>query len=334
MIKSDSISKHRLDIRRLLRPTIILVAVGAIIYLIAMFGIGWNAISAAISKIGIGFVLLGIGMTTVSFLFRFLKWNICLRSFAYRVPLGINFRVYISGLALTASPGKLGETVRAMLLLPFGVKPSHSISASFADRSSDVLGVCLLGFVSELLIGGNPYVLATIFSVLIIASFLLAWAIKRQYAHSIGRCLLNKLPRLPIKRFAPLLVSWMELWKPLRLTMLCLLTIISYGIQALVFFLFCHISGLQVGLFTTVSIYVNATLLGAASMIPSGLGAMEASIVYQLVGLGVDQVAAISVTVTVRLVTLWYAISFGIFALISIVKAVNNQQLEKVVQNC
>ena len=91
---------------------------------------------------------------------------------------------------------------------------------------------------------------------------------------------------------------------------------LAYGTQALVFSWFCHVLGTGISIADCVLIFVQATLFGAASMIPGGLGAMEAALVFQLVEHGVSDSSAMSLAISIRLVTLWFGMLLGVFSLL------------------
>lgn len=91
---------------------------------------------------------------------------------------------------------------------------------------------------------------------------------------------------------------------------------IAYGTQAMVFAWFCHILNTGISIADCVLIFVQATLFGAASMIPGGLGAMEAALVFQLVERGVSDVSAMSLAISIRLVTLWFGVLTGVVCLL------------------
>lgn len=74
----------------------------------------------------------------------------------------------------------------------------------------------------------------------------------------------------------------------------------------------------KIGFADAVLIFVNATLFGAASMIPRGLGAMEAALVIKLSGYGVENSNAVSVAIASRLATLWLGVAVGGLALFSV----------------
>jgi uncharacterized protein (TIRG00374 family) len=92
---------------------------------------------------------------------------------------------------------------------------------------------------------------------------------------------------------------------------------LAYGSQALVFAWFCNVAGVELAIADCVLIFVQATLFGAASMLPGGLGAMEAALVFQLIERGVGDGSALSLAIAIRLVTLWLGMSLGGVSLVA-----------------
>jgi glycosyltransferase 2 family protein len=110
--------------------------------------------------------------------------------------------------------------------------------------------------------------------------------------------------------------SWAELWSLGKVAAFTLIAMLAYGVQALVFSWFCRLTGIPVSVAETVLIFTQATLFGAASMVPGGLGVMEAALVVQLVAQGADQGVALSVAIATRLATFWLGFFIGFFALL------------------
>lgn len=61
--------------------------------------------------------------------------------------------------------------------------------------------------------------------------------------------------------------------------------------------------------------YAGAILAGAASVVPGGLGGMEATIVALLMWRGMDAPTAMASTVLIRLATLWLTVAIGVLSL-------------------
>ncbi|MFN9030645.1 MAG: YbhN family protein [Betaproteobacteria bacterium] len=298
-----------------LRGLAVFIAVGAGIYLGAIVWSGTGESLSAVRSLGLSTVVLGIALASSAYLVRFARWQWILRVLGHRLQPGFNLRVYLAGLALTSSPGKLGEAVRSVLLLNRGVRVSSSFAAFLTDRGSDVLGVAALGALAAWLAGAREPVLEVIFVVLFLVTLLAALGMRRGFFDTA----LSSLTRFSswTGRLAAPLPAWALLWTPVRVVAFSLFAVLAYGIQALVFAFYVHEMGGGVPAAECVKIFAVAMLLGAASMVPGGLGATEAALVYQLHQSGMALPAAIAAAIALRLSTLWFAILLGVGALLT-----------------
>ncbi len=71
----------------------------------------------------------------------------------------------------------------------------------------------------------------------------------------------------------------------------------------------------QVNLGYAIISHTSSGLVGALSMLPGGLGATETSIIGLLNLKGVDFSLAYSLTLLIRLMTLWFATLLGVISL-------------------
>lgn len=302
--------------RTFIRGLGLFVALGAGLYLAGMLWTGWNGAVATLVRIGPWNMLLAGLIASSAYLVRFARWRYMLRCLGHRPPDGKNLGIYVSGLALTTSPGKLGETIRSVLLLPYGVPPAHSLGAFLADRMSDVLGVCLLGALTGWAAGMPMMPLVSVFLLAGSASFGLRWAICHPGALERWQGLAKKLSRLPVHFGKDVLGAWADLWTLSRTVAYTLVAVLAYGTQALVFAALCSAAGIQVSVLAAVAMFTYATLFGAASMAPGGLGAMEGALVVQLMLGGTGAETAVSVAIATRMATLWLGVLIGFVTLV------------------
>lgn len=300
-----------------IRWAALFVAVGALLYLGGIVWTGWDAVLAALAKLGFPVLCTGAALASFTYIARFGRWHLALRWLGSRVPWTLNLQVYLGGLALTASPGKLGETFRSVLLLPHGVPVARSMGTFLADRLSDVLGVCLLGASAGWLQDRSLNPAAVGF----ITVLLLSMVLRALVVYPVLAKLAASLPswtQRPKKMASDAMRQWAILWRPGRIILFVLVASLAYGLQAAVFGWYCHILGIQLPPLKAVEIFSNAILLGAASMVPGGLGAMEAALVVQLVDQGAEMSVAVSVAIAVRLVTLWMGVLIGVMSLLMV----------------
>jgi uncharacterized membrane protein YbhN (UPF0104 family) len=296
-----------------LRGVALFIAAGVALYLGAVVLAGADESLGAIVSLGPGVVASGVALASSAYLVRFARWHWMFDRLGHRLPAVFNLRVYLAGLALTSSPGKLGEAIRSVLLLRARVPVPDSFAAFVADRGADVLGVALLGAVAAWAGGTRELLLEA----LAIGGFVVTGAVAVTVRR--GRFAIALQSRGGrggwTARLAAPLPRWALLWTPARSASFSLLAFAAYGCQALVFAGYVSVLGGGVAVADCVRIFAVSMLLGAASMVPGGLGATEAALVYQLHSLGVPSPQAVAAAIALRLSTLWVAILLGVVAL-------------------
>ncbi|MBK9616896.1 MAG: flippase-like domain-containing protein [Uliginosibacterium sp.] len=293
------------------RGLIAFIAAGVALYLAGMIWSGWGQVLSSWQHIGVALICSAAVAASSAYLLRFLRWQYCLVSLGHRVPPLRSFGVYLAGLALTTSPGKIGETVRSLLLLRDGVPAKHSFATFLADRLSDVIGVCVLAVLASAAGGKLSWGIVLAVLTVVGGSLMLRQLLRGAAANGLWAWLEQRLPRLPWRWVRDVLNTWARLWTVPRMLAFALTALFAYGIQAGVFVALCMQVGVPLGLAQGVSFFANATLFGAASMVPGGLGAMEAALVWQLATIGVAHTQAVAIAIATRLVTLWLGIALG-----------------------
>ncbi len=303
--------------QRTIRTIIWFVATGALLYLAAVFWFGWQEILGAFAAIGLQVLVIGAVLSSSSYLWRFGRWEYVLRVLGHAIPKFAHLGIYLSGLALTATPGKSGETFRSALLVQHNVRVTHSLAAFLVDRGSDVLGVILLGALAALISGQHvTWVWILSFVSILLISIAFAYLLLHPLASTGWGRIGRSMTWLPIKGGQATLEAWAKVWTLPRVSVFSIIAMIAYGTQAMVFAWFCHILGTGISVADCVFIFVQATLFGAASMLPGGLGAMEAALVFQLLERGVSDGIAVSLAISIRLVTLWFGMLLGVLSLL------------------
>lgn len=298
-----------------LRGLAVFVAAGVGIYLCAIVWSGTSETISAVQSLGPWNAAIGVTLASAAYPVRFARWQWILHVLGHRIPPGVSLRVYLAGFALTSSPGKLGEAVRSVLLLNHGVRVSSSFAAFLTDRGSDVLGVAALGAFAAWIAGTRQPMLEVIGALLFALGLLAAAGLRHRL---FGRVLSSATgPGRWLGRLAAPLPVWASLWTPRRVIAYSLFAVVAYGMQALVLALYVQQMGGGVSAAECVMIFAVAMLLGAASMVPGGLGATEAALVYQLHQAGMALPAALAAAIALRLSTLWVAILLGVGALLT-----------------
>jgi uncharacterized membrane protein YbhN (UPF0104 family) len=297
----------------------VFVGIAVAIYLVLLAWSGVDASLHSIGELGVAGVVMGTALASTAYLVRFARWDALLRWLGHPLRRSFNLRVYLSGLAVTASPGKLGETIRSVFLLPHGVPVSSSLAAFFSDRLSDVAGVACIAVVAAAVAGQRT----TFFELVALGVVAGSWF--AAYLLRVHGSLVLRLAARGGKRFAGLIeaawapaLRWSAIWS-LRRSLICAVAaFLAYGIQALVFAAYVSALTDVVPVALAVQIFASSTLVGAATMVPAGLGAMEAASVYQLVDAGMAAPDAVAVAIAHRISTLWFGMLLGVISLMSL----------------
>lgn len=264
-----------------------------------------------ISRISIDNLVIPISLSLMSYLLRFIRWRLILKQLGHNLAIKNDLICYLSGFALTMTPGKSGETIRSAFLLQARVPLQTSLSAFVVERSFDLLIVGLLATLLSI----PPFITLLLFlSALAVLSFIgtrLAW---REYY----TCKIN-LPDF-LLRFLNIFSRVSIVLKPKPLAVYALLGCAAWGAQGIGFYYIVRLFAQDVEMLGAISTYCAGIFIGAVSLIPGGIGVTEGSLSWLLQTQGLDQNSAILSALVSRGCTLWLAVAIGCGALTAIVK--------------
>lgn len=298
-----------------LRALILSIVVATAGYLAFSLWGGWEEVVAAFVQIGLLGTLIALSLSLVNYGLRFGRWQLYLAQLGHRVPWSPSLRIYLSGFALTTTPGKAGEAFRGVLLKQRGVPFPATFAAFISERLSDLVAIVLLT-----LVGLAQYpqargiVLAGVLGIVVVLACLSSqtlldrlhrWASARQ----------GKLMAL-VAHASEMLGGARRCHRPGLLGVATVISVIAWGAEALAFYWMLGWLGADISLSFAIFVYALSMLAGALSFLPGGLGGAEAVMVSLLVLKGMTMPAAIAATVFIRLATLWFAVVIGLVALI------------------
>ena len=278
--------------------------------------VGYGDFGDTVEEIGslpVGYLFAGLGLASSNCLLRFLRWAFYLRVLKIDVPVHVSALVFLSGLAMSVTPGKAGELVKCYLLNGrTGVPVSRSAPVVVMERLTDVISVIILGLTGFALL---PTPIIVVLAVALAASAVgLMFAVSRQA---------SRLTGLPIlSRWSELLRDSQEGFKELAAARVMVVGVVigavAWFAEALALWVILKGLGSDIDLVRALPIYAAATLVGAVTALPGGLVGTEGSMLAFLQQSGVSKVGASAGTVLVRLVTLWFAVAVGLVALLAL----------------
>jgi uncharacterized membrane protein YbhN (UPF0104 family) len=298
---------------RLWRRALLGVALGVIVYAAAIVWFDAARLGDALRSYAWWTFAAAIGLSALNYALRFWKWELCLgwlrvRDDAPGLGLGRSALIYLAGLSMSVSPGKVGEVLRSVLLrasddIPF----ARTAPIVVADRLTDLVALVLLSLVgTSLYPPALPIVGVTVALVL--------GAVVVLGSPRLLRPLLRALERLPavgaLAARAELLIdSCAALLRVRRLLLLSAISVVGWGLECGGYWLILRgFAGVEASLGLCTFLWAATTLIGALSFLPGGIGASEGSLAVLVVQLasGVTQPVAVASTLLVRGATLWF----------------------------
>jgi uncharacterized protein (TIRG00374 family) len=264
-----------------------------------------------------------LGLTLLNYLLRLLKWGYYLRLIgAGSVPPLESAGIFFSGLAMTITPGKVGEWLKSYLLSQrHGVPFAVSAPIILAERLTDGVAMLLLAL-------GGLFVYGYGRELIVLIALAAVGLVLFTQVRALPLALLARLEGMPvvgsrIHHLHAFYESAHRLFRPAALLLAIGLGLISWGGECVAFYLV--LVGLGVApapelLLQAAFVLAVSTLVGSVSMLPGGLAVAEGSIAGLLLLLGItDQPAvAAAATLLIRFATLWFGVLVGIAALTAI----------------
>ena len=245
---------------------------------------------------------------------RYARWRGLLSHDGEKFGWWRGFGAYLSGFAFTATPGKVGELIRIRGFGVLGVAVPKTIGAFVFERTLDLIVLLLLSLLAAQHYPAFPWLVS---GVLTFTSLLVAAACWTPF-HSATQAAIKQVPSEPLRKILSALFDGLRCsavyWQPRPLAVGLAWGLLAWGLTATSFAWLCVKAGLPLPPATSLGMYPLAMLIGAASLIPGGLGTTEAAIVWQLNHAGAPAGTAVVIAVGVRLATLWFAVVIGIVA--------------------
>ena len=301
----------------LTRALITTTVIGAALYVALTAWAGWADVADRLRSFAWSMGAAAVGLAVANYLLRFARWNMYLSRLRVDVPKGESLLVFLAGFALTVTPGKMGELLKSYLLRESnGIPIAQSAPVIIAERASDLLALLILSLIGLGEIGPSR-------GVLYICAAIIVSIISVLSSATLGEWAARACARLPYgKTIAPRLVEFhlasRELHRPRTLMAATLLSMSAWACECVAYWVVLRgFTEAAPSLMLCTFIYSTATIAGALSFLPGGLGVQEGGMVTMLVASArnIDRPTALAATFITRLSTLWFAVAVGLLAL-------------------
>jgi glycosyltransferase 2 family protein len=286
------------------------IAVAALIYLTFMVYVDSEKVIKSFEKFNWYLLPILLLLSLGNYISRFFKWQYYLNIIDVKLHKLDSLSVFMSGLIMSVTPGKMGELLKSYLVKQVnGTSISKTAPIVLAERATDFLSLTILALagayfydygkniiiiigaiiLAGLIILSNKKLFNKIISLISNIGFISRHTLKITTAHDSSSKLLSITPLL----------------------LMTLLSIISWGFECFGYYLILTNFEIKIDVLWAFFSYSFATIVGALSMLPGGLGVTEGSLTLMLVQKGLSEHSAFAATFIVRAVTLWFAVLIG-----------------------
>lgn len=297
------------------KKLLITIAVAATLYLGASVWMGWENILAAFSQFQWQWLPVCLALAFGNYVIRFTKWHYYLHLIEVPLPRLLSFQIFLSGMVMSATPGKFGEVFKSYLVKSVnGAALSKTAPIILAERLTDFIAFFLMAMLGVSLLPNGEWVFGASVAAIVVVLAIVSW-------RSLMENILDRIAAVSkfesiAQKLRTAYESAYRLIAPRPLLWATLISLVSWWLECLAFYLVLSGFGEPIPLLSATFIYAFATIVGALLMTPGGIGPTEGAMGGLLILLYQTPTgAAASATFLIRICTLWFAVAVGLLTL-------------------
>ena len=294
----------------------LIVLIGCIIvYSLFLILSDFSKLSEKILDFEIMYLPLILILVPLGWLVLYFRWTLLLKNSGYVLPHKKNFQIFLSGFPLSITPGKVGELLKCELLKEnFNIPRKITAPIILVERLYNGVGIVIISSLGIWYFDFSG-------TVILIASCALIGIFIALRSKSLFSSLINKTSKIKyLSKFSDSFSDSYEVInhsiKPKIFIISSLLSAIYWVLESVaVYFVFKSFGIDFLELYNVVLAYTSSIILGVASFLPGGIGVSEGTLISLLSIQGLSLSTAITLTLFIRIFTLWYAVFVGFIAL-------------------
>jgi glycosyltransferase 2 family protein len=317
---------------KLKKNILISIAIAGLIYLGFTLYADINELGKAFSYFNWLLFPLLLLLAYLNYYTRFLKWHYYMGVLQVDIKRIDSFFIFMSGLIMSITPGKMGELLKSYLVKEItGTPISKTAPVIFVERITDFISLILIALAGAYTFDfGKGIVIAVGIFFLLVLVLISNRTIMEKLILTAEK---NRFLKKHIEKIHQIYESAYILLKPKPLLLMTGLSLVSWFFECFGYYLILLNFGTGLSLLWSAFSYAFATIVGAVSMLPGGLGITEGSLTFFLIQKDFSNELAVASTFIIRVVTLWFAVLVGIVSVIIYQKRYGKIKLEQVPLN-
>ena len=284
-----------------------------------------NKLSENIVDFKIEFLPLILSLVSAGWVALYFRWVLLLKNLKYSLPHKENFPIFLSGFALSVTPGKVGELLKSQLLKEkFDLPIKISAPVILIERFYNAIGIIIISIFGILVFDFSGIIILITTCLIILIFFILR-------SERLFHIFIQKISKISfLSKFSNSFMNSYDVIKestrPKIFIISSILSAIYWIFESIAVYFILKSFGIDLlSIFDVIPTYATSIILGVASFIPAGLGVSESTLIGLLSLQGLTISTAVSLTIFIRLLTLWYSVFIGFIALkISGAFSINN----------
>ena len=299
-----------------LENTIVFIIIGTIaLYAICLFLADFNLIQEKISNFKIIYLPLILFFVTLSLIPLFIRWHFLLRNSNIHIPIKNSFLIFLSGGAISITPGQIGDLLKSQIMKKkFNIPRTDTTAVIISEKIYDLTAAIIASIIGIIILGMEIHLTLIAVSILAIIFFLI-------YYKPAFIFFLEQIKKIKfISKYTQNLSDSYDTLRKSTSAKTASISIplsITYWliISIAVYYTFLAFDVNILNYLDILFIYVLSVLFGAISFVPGGIGVTEGTIVGLLTINGIDVSTALILSVMARIMTLWSPACIGFICL-------------------
>jgi len=282
-------------------------------YIIFIFYSDFDKIKTNYQNFNILYFLPVLPILFFSMFCRSLVQRYLLKNMNIQISIKSSFLIFLGGYSMIMTPGGVGLIIKSYLIQKkYGHKISKSIPLVFAERFYDILAVEIIILSTLFLFFSITSVILSILLGIGIGTAILFIKVKK--FNSFFLSIITKLKIIDDEQNSKEL--FLEtIQKLFKIKFFIKISIIITGLtffEGIIIFLSFQIFNIDIGYIESIQVYYTSMLLGALSLLPAGIGAIESLFVFLLSEKNISLDLATSTILFIRFITIWLLAGIGI----------------------
>ena len=270
---------------------------------------------AQLNKMDTSYLPIILLLIPLCWIVLFTRWNLLLKNSNIHVPVKDNLKIYMSGFALSITPGKVGELIKSQLLKnKFGIPREKTAPIVLVEQLYNIIGIIGVSILGLWYFEFGAHIILIAASLLVIILILISS--KRLFEKFLT--LLSRIKFLS-QYTSAFSNSYDVLRKSTRgwvVVYASALSIAFWLIESVIaYFVLLSFGVNHIEFLSVITTYTSSIILGVASFLPLGIGVVEGSLAGFFTLQGVDVSVALTLVIFIRIFTRWIAVSVGFVSL-------------------